>query len=71
MAEQASELLKNKYNLGFPGLTETVKETELECRLIKKIKYFILEQDQALKKQPVAVFSEGARWRSGNKKGIF
>jgi predicted nuclease of restriction endonuclease-like (RecB) superfamily len=43
IAEQASELLKSKYNLGFLGLTETVKETELERRLIEKIKQFVLE----------------------------
>ncbi len=43
IAFQASELLKNKYNLGFLGLTEKVKETELERRLIGKIKQFILE----------------------------
>jgi predicted nuclease of restriction endonuclease-like (RecB) superfamily len=43
IAEQATELLKSKYNLGFLGLTETVKEIELERRLIEKIKQFILE----------------------------
>lgn len=43
IAFQASELLKNKYNLGFLGLTEKVKETELERRLIGKIRQFILE----------------------------
>lgn len=43
IAGQAMEILKNKYNLGFLGLTEKVKETELERALIEKIKQFILE----------------------------
>ncbi len=43
LAEQANDMLKSTYNLGFLGLTEKVKETELERRLIGKIKQFILE----------------------------
>jgi predicted nuclease of restriction endonuclease-like (RecB) superfamily len=43
IAGQAVELLKNKYNLGFLGLTETVKEIEFERKLIEKIRHFILE----------------------------
>jgi len=43
IAEQASDLLKSKYNLGFLGLTDTVKEMELERRLIEKIKQLVLE----------------------------
>lgn len=43
LAGQAAGLLKNRYNLGFLGLTETVKETELEQRLIGKIRQFVLE----------------------------
>lgn len=44
IAEQATQLLKNKYNLGFLGLTESVKETELEQRLIEKIKHLYWRQ---------------------------
>jgi predicted nuclease of restriction endonuclease-like (RecB) superfamily len=43
MAEQANEMLKSSYNLGFLGLTQPVREKELESRLIEKIKQFILE----------------------------
>jgi predicted nuclease of restriction endonuclease-like (RecB) superfamily len=43
LAEQADEILKSKYNLGFLGLTQTVRETELEQRLVEKIKHFVLE----------------------------
>lgn len=42
-AEYAREVFKNSYNLGFLGITEQVKETELERRLVEKIKSFILE----------------------------
>jgi predicted nuclease of restriction endonuclease-like (RecB) superfamily len=31
------------YNLGFLGLTQAVGESELEQRLVEKIKYFVLE----------------------------
>ena len=43
LAEQANEMLKSSYNLGFLGLTESVREKELEKRLVEKIKQFLLE----------------------------
>jgi predicted nuclease of restriction endonuclease-like (RecB) superfamily len=43
VAEQMTELFKNKYNLAFLGLHETVREKELERRLIEKVKQFMLE----------------------------
>ncbi|MCU0323707.1 MAG: PDDEXK nuclease domain-containing protein [Spirosomaceae bacterium] len=43
VAEQANEMLKSSYNLGFLGLTQAVRETELEQRLVEKIKQFVLE----------------------------
>ena len=42
-ADYANEVFKSTYNLGFLGITEPVKEKELESRLIAKIKAFILE----------------------------
>lgn len=42
-AEYANEVFKSTYNLGFLGITEPVKELELENRLITKIKDFVLE----------------------------
>ncbi len=42
-AEYANEVFKSSYNLGFLGITEPVKELELENRLITKIKAFVLE----------------------------
>jgi len=42
-AEQANEILKDSYNLGFLGVTEPIAELELEKRLIEKIKTFMLE----------------------------
>ena len=42
-AEQANEILKDSYNLGFLGITEPVAELELEKRIIEKIKIFMLE----------------------------
>ncbi len=42
-SEMAEDLLKNKYNLGFLGITKMVKERELEKRLVEKNKSFILE----------------------------
>lgn len=38
-----NEIFKDNYNLGFLGLTEPIRELELEKRLIEKIKNFILE----------------------------
>ena len=42
-AEYANEVFRSSYNLGFLGITEPVRELELEQRLIGKIKAFILE----------------------------
>jgi len=42
-ADYANEVFKSTYNLGFLGITEPVKELELEKRLIAKIRNFILE----------------------------
>jgi predicted nuclease of restriction endonuclease-like (RecB) superfamily len=42
-ANYANEVFKSTYNLGFLGITEPVRELELENRLISKIKAFILE----------------------------
>jgi predicted nuclease of restriction endonuclease-like (RecB) superfamily len=43
LAEQADESIKSVYNLDFLGITKSVKERELEARLVEKIKGFILE----------------------------
>jgi predicted nuclease of restriction endonuclease-like (RecB) superfamily len=43
LQEQADEILKSTYNLGFLGITHQVKERELERRLVEKIKLFLLE----------------------------
>lgn len=43
LAEHANDMLKSSYNLGFLGLTKSVRENELEKRLVDKIKHFILE----------------------------
>lgn len=42
-AEYINEVFKSSYNLGFLGITEPVRELELENRLINKISSFILE----------------------------
>ena len=42
-ADYANEVFKSSYNLGFLGITEPLRELELENRLITKIKAFILE----------------------------
>lgn len=42
-AGYANEVFKSSYNLGFLGITDPVKELELENRLIAKISSFILE----------------------------
>lgn len=42
-ADYVNEVFKSSYNLGFLGITEPVKEVELEKRLVAKIKSFILE----------------------------
>jgi len=45
-AEYANEVFQCSYNLGFLGITEPIKELELEKRLVAKIKSFILELGQ-------------------------
>lgn len=42
-ADYANEVFRSTYNLGFLGITEPIKELELEKRLVTKIKSFILE----------------------------
>jgi len=42
-ANYANEVFKSTYNLGFLGITEPIRELELENRLIAKIRAFILE----------------------------
>ena len=42
-ADYANQVFKDRYNFGFLGITEKMKETELEKRLVEKIKSFILE----------------------------
>lgn len=42
-ADYANEVFRSSYNLGFLGITEPLKEIELENRLIAKIRAFILE----------------------------
>ena len=42
-SDYANEVFKDSYNLSFLGITEKVKEAELEKRLIEKIKSFVLE----------------------------
>jgi predicted nuclease of restriction endonuclease-like (RecB) superfamily len=43
IASYANEVLKSSYNLGFLGVTQSIKERELEIRLVEKSKHFILE----------------------------
>jgi predicted nuclease of restriction endonuclease-like (RecB) superfamily len=43
LQEQADEMLKTTYNLGFLGINHLIKERELERRLVEKIKLFLLE----------------------------
>ena len=43
LQQQADEMLKSTYNLGFLGIKHQIKEKELERRLIEKIKLFLLE----------------------------
>jgi len=43
LAEQANESMKSVYSLDFLGLTEPVKERQLEQELVDKVKNFILE----------------------------
>jgi predicted nuclease of restriction endonuclease-like (RecB) superfamily len=43
LQDQANEILKTTYNLEILGLKHPLKERELERRLVKKIKFFLLE----------------------------
>jgi predicted nuclease of restriction endonuclease-like (RecB) superfamily len=43
MLEQADEILKSTYSLGFLGVAKPIKELELEKRLVEKIKFLLLE----------------------------
>ena len=43
LQEQATEILKSTYNLGFIDITHQLKERELERRIVEKIKLFLLE----------------------------
>jgi len=43
LAEQADEALKSRYNLEFLGISQAVRERELEDRLINELQRFILE----------------------------
>ncbi len=42
-AEYANEIFRSTYNLGFLGITKPILETELEQRLVEKVKQFLLE----------------------------
>lgn len=42
-ADYVNGVFKDTYNLGFLGITEKVKESDLEKRLVEKIKSFVLE----------------------------
>lgn len=43
LAEQADDMLKSSYNLGFLGITQPLRELALEKKLVEKIKRFVLE----------------------------
>ncbi|MBQ9893521.1 MAG: DUF1016 family protein [Bacteroidales bacterium] len=43
VADYANEVFRSRYNLGFLGAKEPMKELKLERRLVKKITRFILE----------------------------
>ena len=42
-AQYANEVFRSTYNLGFLGITQPMLETQLEQRLVEKIKLFLLE----------------------------
>jgi predicted nuclease of restriction endonuclease-like (RecB) superfamily len=42
-AEQADEMMKSRYNLEFLGISQPLKERELEDRLIERLQQFLLE----------------------------
>jgi predicted nuclease of restriction endonuclease-like (RecB) superfamily len=43
VSEQAKEMLKNRYSLGFLGLTEVVNEHELEQQMIERLQDLLIE----------------------------
>ena len=43
VADYANEVFRSRYNLGFLGANEPMKELKLERRLVKKITRFIME----------------------------
>lgn len=43
LAEQAEEALKSRYNLEFLGIGRSLKERELEDRLVERLQQFLLE----------------------------
>ena len=43
VAEYANEVFRSRYNLGFLGVTDSMKELKLETRLVGRITRFILE----------------------------
>ncbi|MBP5571048.1 MAG: DUF1016 family protein [Bacteroidales bacterium] len=43
VAEYANEVFRSRYNLGFLGVSEPIKELDLERRLVEKVTRFILE----------------------------
>ena len=43
VADYANEVFRSRYNLGFLGVTESMKELKLERRLVAKITRFVLE----------------------------
>jgi predicted nuclease of restriction endonuclease-like (RecB) superfamily len=40
---QADEILKSTYNLDFLGISQPIKERELENKIVERIKFFLLE----------------------------
>jgi predicted nuclease of restriction endonuclease-like (RecB) superfamily len=43
LAEQAEEMLKSRISLEFLGISQSVREKELEKRLLSKLKHFLVE----------------------------
>ena len=43
VAEYANEVFRSRYNLGFLGITEPMKELDMERRLVERVTRFILE----------------------------
>lgn len=42
-SQLANEIFRSGYNLGFLGVRNPILETELEARLVNKVKQFLLE----------------------------